>query len=153
MNVEYGKKKCVHVNGQRYMYLIRFPKTFSILQNIILVRCFHSSFDCKQHYSGLHSTSLSLVTSFPLFILHESLWRNKCFDTNKQIFPKTTILIFVINALFSNAPSNLTPLKSHCALMCPVTQGLILLAVPRKLNSPEYCKAPKLIEGVCGIRP
>ena len=45
------QKKCVHVNGQKDMYLTRFPKTFSILQNIILVRCFHSSFDCKQHYS------------------------------------------------------------------------------------------------------
>ena len=41
-----------------------------------------------------------------------------------------------------HAPGNLTPLKFHCVLMCPsVTQALISLAVTRKLNSPEYCKA------------
>lgn len=125
-------KKCVHVNGQKYMYLTRFPKTFSILQNIILKRCFHSSFDFKQRYSDLHSTSVSLVTSFPLFILHESLWRNKRFDTNiNKSFSKTIILIFFINPLFSNARINLTPLKFHCALLCPVTQSSISLAVTR----------------------
>ena len=41
-----------------------------------------------------------------------------------------------------DAPSNLTPLKFHCTLMRPVTQCLISLAVTRKLNSPEYHKAP-----------
>ena len=43
-----------------------------------------------------------------------------------------------------HVPGNLTPLKFHCALMRSVTQGSISLAVTiRKLNSPEYCKAPK----------
>lgn len=37
---------------------------------------------------------------------------------------------------------NSTPLKFHCGLTCPVTQSLISLAVTRKLNSPEFCKAP-----------
>ena len=41
-----------------------------------------------------------------------------------------------------HAPGNLTPLKFHCTLMRPVTHGSISLAVTRKLNSPEYCKAP-----------
>ena len=67
--------------------------------------------------------------------------RIELWNLSTPLFAKS-ILLTDSFPMHPHAPGNWTPLKFHCTLMRPVSQGSISLAVTRKLNSPEYCKAP-----------